>query len=428
MTKDKELLSLKKIVEIQKKKNNITQRFSFRWDNKTEKLILSYSIPHLVNIKGTPKTRLKRKQKYYPSINKQNYKKWFRDRTSFLVDCDNFVKNEVSNAEGKLTNYQDEFDLGYWIEKFLDRKVGKTTEIKPLSPHTIKQNKRILNPYYIWLLDKHKNSNEMREHIDNGADWFEQYYQEKLLSGDWNNTTCMTAFRNVRGFYNFIADYSKGSFPYDLLKRLQLKSPKHTRDTINSWEYDKIIDFIIENQDNEFWKKFVLMLRLQLKSGLRVGELTDIRNRNIDEKDKTIWVSGKTGRRPLHFRHEDDQKIWNDILEKKGSGIYLFYRTKVVFYPKQKHKIEVDLDLNKPTTSSFYLQRFRQMRTLLGLRGKGVITSHSIRRYFITQFVKETKNRDLVRQIVGHSSTKMTDYYMGDMIDEDTKTTISIGV
>ena len=115
MTKDKELLSLKKIVEIQKKKNKITQRFSFRWDNKTEKLILSYSVPHLVNINGTPKTRLKRKQKYYPSINKQNYKKWFRDRTSFLVDCDNFVKDEVSNAEGRLTNYQDEFDLGYWI-------------------------------------------------------------------------------------------------------------------------------------------------------------------------------------------------------------------------------------------------------------------------------------------------------------------------
>ena len=77
MTKDKELLSLKKIVEIQKKKNNITQRFSFRWDNKTEKLILSYSIPRLVNINGTPKTRLKRIQKYYPSINKQYYKKWF---------------------------------------------------------------------------------------------------------------------------------------------------------------------------------------------------------------------------------------------------------------------------------------------------------------------------------------------------------------
>jgi integrase len=64
----------------------------------------------------------------------------------------------------------------------------------------------------------------------------------------------------------------------------------------------------------------------------------------------------------------------------------------------------------------------------LKLRGKGVITSHSLRRYFITRFVKETGRRDLVRQIVGHTSTRMTDYYMGDLIETDTLTTIDIGV
>ena len=37
-------------------------------------------------------------------------------------------------------------------------------------------------------------------------------------------------------------------------------------------------------------------------------------------------------------------------------------------------------------------------------------------------------NRDLVGQIVGHSSTRMTDYYVGNMIQPDTKTTIDIGV
>ena len=52
----------------------------------------------------------------------------------------------------------------------------------------------------------------------------------------------------------------------------------------------------------------------------------------------------------------------------------------------------------------------------------------SIRRYFITRFVQESKNRDLTRQIVGHSSTRMTDYYVGNMIDEETKTTISLGL
>jgi integrase len=170
------------------------------------------------------------------------------------------------------------------------------------------------------------------------------------------------------------------------------------------------------------------MLRLQLKTGMRVGELVDIRNSNIDENVKCIWISGKTGRRKQNFNQESDIDIWNDILDKKGKGLYLFYRTKIVDYSKQNKRVEKDIDLNKPTTSSYYCQRFREMREKLGLRGKGVITSHSLRRYFITTFVKETKNRDLVRQIVGHSTSRMTDYYVGDMIDDDTKTTISIGV
>ena len=62
------------------------------------------------------------------------------------------------------------------------------------------------------------------------------------------------------------------------------------------------------------------------------------------------------------------------------------------------------------------------------MRGKGIISSHSVRRYFITRFVQESKNRDLTRQIVGHTSTRMTDYYVGNMIDEETKTTISLGL
>ena len=271
-------------------------------------------------------------------------------------------------------------------------------------------------------------ANEMSSHIDNGADWFEKFYGEKLLDGSWSSTTCHTAFRNVRGFYNWVADRSKNRFPYDILKRLNIRRGENRRDTLNDWEFQRVIDFIKERKNDEIWKKFILMLRLQLMSGMRVGELVEIQNKNIDENDRTIWINGKSGRRPIHLRHKDDEPIWNDVIARKGKGKYLFYRTKLRFYPRQKHVLELDVDENLPTTSSYYLQRFRQMRDELGLRGKGVISSHSLRRYFITRFVKETKNRDLVRQIVGHQSTRMTDYYVGDMIDEDTKTTISIGV
>ena len=86
----------------------------------------------------------------------------------------------------------------------------------------------------------------------------------------------------------------------------------------------------------------------------------------------------------------------------------------------------MEVDVNKASTESYYTQRFRQMRMMLVLRD--IITIHSLRRYFITKFVMNTGNRDLVRQIVGHSSTRMTDYYVGNMIQPDTKTTIEIGV
>ena len=51
-----------------------------------------------------------------------------------------------------------------------------------------------------------------------------------------------------------------------------------------------------------------------------------------------------------------------------------------------------------------------------------------MRRYFITRFASETGNRDLTRQIVVNKTTRMTDYYMGEMIEDDTITTISTGV
>ena len=107
---------------------------------------------------------------------------------------------------------------------------------------------------------------------------------------------------------------------------------------------------------------------------------------------------------------------------------FLFYRTRVEFYPSQNKEIEIDVDKNLPTTESYYMQRFAKMRDKLGIRGKGVITSHSLRRYFITEFVRKTGNRDLVRQIVGHESTRMTDYYVGNMINPTDETTLDIGV
>ncbi len=379
---------------------------------------------------------MKRKEKYKTNITIDNYKKFFSGDAFMVKDDAEFVEREQNKAQKKY-GIGDEYDWKYWIERYLDRKIGQTKTVKPLSPKTIIQNRQILYPYYDWLTEYDKSSTDIFTHIDYGVEWFKEYYSLRL-SGEvvdervkkkWSPASVHKAYRNIKGFYNWVAQSHKDNFPIYILRKLQMPQATNKRDAINSEEFEKIIDFIIQKKDDVYWGKFLLLLRLQLKTGMRVGELVNIRNRNIDVTQKKIGITGKGEiDRTLNFISEADEVIWNDIIKKKHDGLYLFHRTKIQFYPTQKKFIEIDRDVNKPTTESYYMQRFRDMRDLLGLRGKGIITSHSLRRYFITQYVKMSGNRDLVMQIVGHKSRRMTDYYLSNLIDDKTTTTIDIGI
>ena len=68
------------------------------------------------------------------------------------------------------------------------------------------------------------------------------------------------------------------------------------------------------------------------------------------------------------------------------------------------------------------------MRDRLGLRGKGIISSHSLRRYFITQSFKNNASTQLIKQIVGHTTTRMTDEYVSDLVTSETETTLPIEI
>lgn len=428
MVKNKKLVELRKIAEKQKLEFGLIQSFSYGFDSRTKRLVLRYTIPKRVKQGGNHVIKRFHTIKYISQIDENNYKKFFKGSTSIIRDHEKFVEKENKEAMSQFSNSLDEYDFRWWVDKWLDRKVGQTTTIKPLSYHTIKQNRNHIDQYYYWCIENYKDSLDIKNHIDYAPIWFEKYYEEKLTSGIWNGTTCGVSYRNIRGFYNYVAD-RMNSFPHDILKRLKIPKSENKRDTLNKHEYNKIIQFIIKNRDNEEWKRFILMLRLQLKTGMRVGELVSIENSNIDLKSKCIWVSGKTGRRKLNFNTEDDQLIWNDILKQMNKeSSYLFYRTRSQYYTSKKIRKDITMDLELPTTTSFYLGKFREMRDHLKLRGKGIISSHSVRRYFITRFVQESQNRDLTRQIVGHTSTRMTDYYVGNMIDDETKTTISLGL
>ena len=131
----------------------------------------------------------------------------------------------------------------------------------------------------------------------------------------------------------------------------------------NLEHHKKINDFIIEKSKKTFWSKFVLMLKIQMKTGLDPDKIVLIENKYIDETNRSIKLPNKL----ISFSKPNDDDLWDSIMERKSNSRYLFYRTRIQFYPRHKYSLEVDQDLDLPTSPEFFKRRFKQMKSVLNL-------------------------------------------------------------
>ena len=125
----------------------------------------------------------------------------------------------------------------------------------------------------------------------------------------------------------------------------------------------KINDFIILKSKDTLWSKFVLMLGIQMKTGLDPKIIVSIENKDIDDTNRSIKLPNKL----ISFSKPNDDDLWDSIMERKSDSKYLFYRTRIQFYPRHKYSLEVDQDLDLPTSPEFFKRRFKQMKSVLNL-------------------------------------------------------------
>ena len=125
----------------------------------------------------------------------------------------------------------------------------------------------------------------------------------------------------------------------------------------------KINDFITLKSKDTLWSKFLLMFRIQMKTGLDPKIIVSIENKDIDETNRSIKLPNKL----ISFSKPNDEDLWDSIMERKSNSRYLFYRTRIQFYPRHKYSLEVDQDLDLPTSPEFFKRRFKQMKSVLNL-------------------------------------------------------------
>ncbi len=125
----------------------------------------------------------------------------------------------------------------------------------------------------------------------------------------------------------------------------------------------KINDFIILKSKDTLWSKFVLMLGIQMKTGLDSKIIVSIENKDIDETNRFIKLPNKN----VSFSRPNNDNLWELIMERRSDSKYLFYRTRIQFYPKHKYSLEVVQDFDLPTSPEFFKKRFKQMKSVLNL-------------------------------------------------------------
>ena len=68
MVKNKKLKDLKKLLIQQKEKYGITESFSYRFDSRTRRLILCYTLPQTIRKGGEVKVKKINKEKYIDDV------------------------------------------------------------------------------------------------------------------------------------------------------------------------------------------------------------------------------------------------------------------------------------------------------------------------------------------------------------------------
>jgi site-specific recombinase XerD len=291
--------------------------------------------------------------------------------------------------------------LNEMVRLFIDsRRRGTTGARRKCSSKTVKIYEDNLRVFENYLQTEVKDGGLTRYesirrlHIVGFLDWLEK----KESSGDWAKATALQILRTLRTFFRWV-DLDEDCQLYEL-KGLQkylpaivknprrldipqlsdMRSFKNGFNTDDTWEYR---DFVATG--------------LMLSTGIRLGEVCNIKLNEVLFDQKLVVVIGKTGPRPISLSTDV-------LLLIKG---WLKRRVNCR-YAKDSEYLFVSKRASQMTVGSFG-QSFRKHRIKKGLPR---ITAHTMRHLFATNWLNKGGDMEKLRLMTGHTSYEMLKDYL----------------
>ncbi len=211
---------------------------------------------------------------------------------------------------------------------------------------------------------------------------------------DEKATSVSRKISSLRSFYRYLTNQgivSNSSFSLLKLPKKEKKLPRY-------FEYNELQALFEVPDDSPLGQRNRLILELLYATGIRVGELVNIKLTDINRKSKTINVLGKGNKERIVYFNDVSLKYLNIYinngrlkLDKKGSPYLLLNRLGGAITTRGVQDV---------------LNRIIQKTAL-----HKNLSPHMIRHSFATHLLNEGCDLLSVQQLLGHSSLSATSIY-----------------
>lgn len=271
----------------------------------------------------------------------------------------------------------------------LDRYLEYLEYQKHYSKYTIDNYERDILEYLNYLSLEHINYLDIKY---SDIRLYLMYLKDQKLE---KSTSISRKLSSLRSFYNYLASNKKIKNNIFIL----ISSPKQEKKLPRYFEYNELeVLFSVPNLDTSLGQRDRLILEILYATGIRVGELVNIKIKDINRSERTILINGKGSKQRIVNYGE----YANDILDlylKDGYMKLNKYNSDYLILNNQGRKIT--------ERGIRYLLTNIIKKTSLHKN----ISPHMLRHSFATHLLNEGCDILSVKEMLGHESLSSTQIY-----------------
>lgn len=273
---------------------------------------------------------------------------------------------------------------------FKDRFIRFLTFEKRYSSHTIKAYDMEVKGF----LDFLDSENVPFEEVDHKL---MRYYFSLLREHGKEATSVNRAISTLRSFYKFLQrEQVVDKNPVRLIQAL--KTPKKLPVIVESEKMNQLLDHMdAETDDFESLRDFIIM-ELLFGTGIRLSELLQIKESDIDFYNKKILILGKRNKErfvPLHFTLIEELKRYLETKKHQNLENNSGY-----------------LVVTKEGNKGYSMMIYRVVKKYLGrVTSQKKRSPHVLRHSFATSLLDNGADLNAIKELLGHAGLAATQIY-----------------